>query len=966
MNGDVSEHKQQRLEAFVEAEYPPLDPLHSDEAPPAVDPLPQPSSANIVASPAISPTATDNSMGSEKVQTDLDDDEDDEAEDELEYFDGLQDLARDRILNGDYAKAIEFLTKAMKREVGASTGQTEFRGIQIQLALCHFFRRDWKQAEPIVMSLAKVLDEVTCNLLHALSLAHLFQYSLDTALKTCRKAMRGKKQLLSVCPAQDNGPAQNDYAETVALFAMIHHIQGDPIRAEIFHRRLPKEFEYRHPASELDFIVKHPRLLPSVLGDDIPGSLVCSESPARIDSTWESAGAGLSTARVPRRPTVSLRRNPTVANSPLRMRFASFERWEIDTLKIVAEQPSQSSPTDSGIGMDTDDEIQSAVKQVDGGQATDGDTVGEVASAAESPVEKIVVETPHIETPNDDVPPPLKSDLRRRFTRIFANRRPQCQAIDEPLDPKINSCPETTLAPSQGWLKTRIRSGIPKSKALLRKDSDGSVHEAIFAKRARTFRLGNVEFILKKISKGRDLHSLGHDSTWKDASLYSTAQGLHPPSSQGLLKSSVYEYFGLEGRTNAPHGPEDILLPVEIGTRDSMRRPRCPMSQDGTAGYLNVPGPGRSTSPPPSTIEIVTGRYELAEPEGCIFPSRAISRQDSLTSLASRFEMADTGAERSLEREHTQLRPFATIDEWDMFCPWIAPTLFSSIGGGLATNDMEETTESMSISEASADGSPREHETSALSGIETCPVVSKDSIPSRLATALISLSAVPDENKHLIIKSELTALLRDVRFFANDPLLAHDLRRIIATLGSSNPAMLDDPDGSDSGYESETKGQTTGVVGPAGAQQALSTSKDRSAMAIPRDAPPSTAASSQSLPLPVGAKGWSSFIPGGDLEFPWQWSGQATFDDDASNNNKTDSPHPFASPDECSVARQLTLVDSTWYTSHKTPSRSKRALGPRKTSDREGMSVQPGLKRAFSFTVGDEAELTLRSPGPSR
>lgn len=961
LNGDVSKYRQQRLEAFVEVEYPPLDALLSGEEPPAGEPLPQPLPATIEASPAIAPAAPDDTRLSNHVQMELDDDEDDEAEDELEYFDGLQDLARDRILNGDYTKAIEFLRKAMKREVGASTGQAEFRGIQIQLALCHFFRRDWKQAEPIVKSLAKELDEVTCNLLHALSLAHLSEYSLDTALKTCRKAMRGKKQLLSRRTAQDDGPAQDDYAETVALFAMIHHIQGDPIRAEIFHRRLPQGFEYKHPASELDFIIKHPRLLPSVLGDDIPDSLVCSDSPTRMDRTWESAGAGLNTAGITRHPTVNLRRNPTVANSPLRMRFASFERWEIDTLKIVMEQPSQSSPTDSGIDINTDDEIQSVAEQVNGGKATGGHIVGEVWSVAESPVEKILVETSPNGTPNDDDSPPLRSDLRRRFTKIFTKERPRRQATDESL---VNDGPVTTLPPLQEWFKTRVKTGIPKSKTLLRKAADGTVHETILAKRARTFRLGNVEFTLKKTSKDREPRSLSHESTSNYAPMGSAARNVRSPFSRGLWKGSGYEYFGLEGLPNAPHGPEDILLPVEIGTRDSVRRHRIPTRQDSTAGYLGLPASGRSTSPSSSTTETerLTGPYELAESEGSIRTSRAISRQNS---LASHSRVTDTGAERSLELSHTQLRPFfATIDEWDMFCPWSAPTLFSSIGGGLTANEIKETTETGMTNATSADGLSQKFEAATLSSIESCPAMYRDSIPSRLAAALMSLSDIADESKHIVtIKSELDVLLRDVDLFSNDPLLAHDLRRIITSLGSGNTATLDD--GSDSGYESETKDQTTGAVAPADAHRALSTSKDRIATALQRNPRPATASSGQGLPFSVDVNHATSLMAGDDCETHWQCSGKAASDDNASN--KTGRPHNSASSDECSAALQLTGPDTTFSVSLQTPSRFKRqspqAVGPREMFNDEGPSVQPDLKRAFSFTVGDEAQYTLRGPG---
>lgn len=209
-----------------------------------------------------------------------DGDEDGDDVDDDEFLDCLRDLARDRIINRDFPKATQFLTEALEREAARpSADLLEVREIELQLALCHFFQGKWRNAAPILERLAKRKDPVdgpTCNLLHALSLAQLRDpaYCLDSALRSCRKAMVANEKLVKSSPDNVDGYSQHDYSQSVGLCAAIYRMRNDPIRYNICRKKLPVTFQYNHPATELDYIVKHPQLLPMVLGHDAPAFLL--------------------------------------------------------------------------------------------------------------------------------------------------------------------------------------------------------------------------------------------------------------------------------------------------------------------------------------------------------------------------------------------------------------------------------------------------------------------------------------------------------------------------------------------------------------------------------------------------------------------------------------------------------------------------------------------------------------------
>lgn len=240
-----------------------------------------------------------------------DDDGDGDDVDGREFLDGLLELAKGCLIDRDFSKAVQLLTEALDRErVRPRADESEIRGIQLQLALCHFFQGKWRKAAPIVDRLATgrgLLDGSTCNLLHALSLAQLCdpEYSLDSALRNCRKAMLAKEKLLQSASNNVDGYLQNDYAHSVGLCATIYNMKNDPIRYNICQKKLPVTFEYKHPANELDYILKHPQLLNMVLGDDAPEFLLSNYTTPEAVCELDAGTVRPGTERLRRTKTVS-------------------------------------------------------------------------------------------------------------------------------------------------------------------------------------------------------------------------------------------------------------------------------------------------------------------------------------------------------------------------------------------------------------------------------------------------------------------------------------------------------------------------------------------------------------------------------------------------------------------------------------------------------------------------------------
>lgn len=248
----------------------------------------------------------------------LDDSGDEYQEMEHLYQTNLRDFAVECFRCMKYDQATEFLDQALRNSSGRE--DQVFREIQTLTALCHFFQGNWKQAKPAVMTLARSrADLTTCNLLHALALGYLSEYSFDDALSTCKQAVIGKKRL-----CEHHGVGSSEYTETLALLVEIYKVKGDCAGEEAPRRELPPDLQYVHPKSPASFLQHRTDVLSRALGDDIPPFL-------RPYSQTDVAESNVDQRRV-LAPLVADRAN-IGESSAIRQRLAEREKYDIDTRK---------------------------------------------------------------------------------------------------------------------------------------------------------------------------------------------------------------------------------------------------------------------------------------------------------------------------------------------------------------------------------------------------------------------------------------------------------------------------------------------------------------------------------------------------------------------------------------------------------------------------------------------------------
>lgn len=248
----------------------------------------------------------------------LDDSGDEYQEMEHLYQTKLRDFARECFRCMKYDQATEFLDQALRNSSGRE--DQVLREIQTLTALCHFFQGNWKQAKPAIMTLARSrADLTTCNLLHALALGYLSEYSFDDALSTCKQAVIGKKRL-----CEHHGVESSEYTETLALLAEIYKVKGDCAGEEALRRELGPGLQYVHPKSPASFLQHRTDVLSRALGDDIP--LFLRPYPQAV-----VAESNADQRRVLAAPAAN--RADIRESSAIRQRLAEKERYDMDTRK---------------------------------------------------------------------------------------------------------------------------------------------------------------------------------------------------------------------------------------------------------------------------------------------------------------------------------------------------------------------------------------------------------------------------------------------------------------------------------------------------------------------------------------------------------------------------------------------------------------------------------------------------------
>jgi hypothetical protein len=351
---NLTPNKRQQIEGYIKqqrrmtqrAKRKPLQRIPSSAAASVVVPsIPDPEPAPAVASDETESTVSD--------MADDNDEQDEEAEFQSFLLSGLEEVAKDSMLNQEFAKAQSMLEEAIQRRTGSTSEEADFKQLQIQLAICYFFQHKWNLAEPLIDSIAKSkanFDPVVCNLLHALAIANLVEKRFEKAITVCMQALQGKRRL-----KRDFGDiSETECNQTLGLLATIHDIHGNRLDAEALRRKLSKGFSYYHPENELEFIVNHPNLCTKVFGKKIALDWRRPQIPATNHGVVAELIADLPSkdflAPI-KADTEETTKNKT-SKKPLQTfhtKLSLSERLNTDSAKEVVGSFSSSASTDDGI-----------------------------------------------------------------------------------------------------------------------------------------------------------------------------------------------------------------------------------------------------------------------------------------------------------------------------------------------------------------------------------------------------------------------------------------------------------------------------------------------------------------------------------------------------------------------------------------------------------------------------------------
>lgn len=326
--------------------------------------IPSSAAVSIVRPATPDPVLADPSEDSHEIESNMSETADDneerahEAEFQSYLLSGHGEVAQDSMLNLEFAKAQSMLELAIQRRTGSTSEDSEFKQLQIQLAICYFFQHKWQLAEPLVNSIAKSkinFDPIVCNLLHALAIANLVERRFEKAIVVCTQALYGKRRLKRDFPRT----SETECNETLGLLATIYDAYSNRLDAEAMRRKISKGFSYYHPENEVEFIVKHPKLCPEVFGGKISVDWRRPQIPA--------ASSGEDTELPTNLPTIKEEDTPkgnTTTKKPLQTfqaKLSLYQRVNLDSGKeVVASSLTNRDGNDEAGSLYGDDRISSS------------------------------------------------------------------------------------------------------------------------------------------------------------------------------------------------------------------------------------------------------------------------------------------------------------------------------------------------------------------------------------------------------------------------------------------------------------------------------------------------------------------------------------------------------------------------------------------------------------------------------
>src|SRR3569833_56240 len=122
---------------------------------------------------------------------------------EFDLIQSFEKLAVESLGRKDYAKAEQFLRKALERvlpsDADPSHQTADVKTMKLRLALSCCLQGNWKAAEDVLITMAisrAIGDLPVFHFLHATALAYVAANCPKKALASCKTAFQGRKRLL--------------------------------------------------------------------------------------------------------------------------------------------------------------------------------------------------------------------------------------------------------------------------------------------------------------------------------------------------------------------------------------------------------------------------------------------------------------------------------------------------------------------------------------------------------------------------------------------------------------------------------------------------------------------------------------------------------------------------------------------------------------------------------------------------
>ncbi|KAM3474709.1 hypothetical protein MY5147_004145 [Beauveria neobassiana] len=190
------------------------------------------------------------------------------ADFELCLHEVLEDFAIEKMKLRDFENAAAYLKKALSGKMGP-VAETKVRvRLQIRLGICYVLQRKIPEAWIVISKLERNdgLENIeVLHLMHALAMVHFAICEFAEAKNLCERILKAKMRFF--------GKSHPETLISLGFSRYLYDQLDQPIEMEATRRLMPRDYVYKHPESEFDFLAQHAMLMPAIALEPQPGAV---------------------------------------------------------------------------------------------------------------------------------------------------------------------------------------------------------------------------------------------------------------------------------------------------------------------------------------------------------------------------------------------------------------------------------------------------------------------------------------------------------------------------------------------------------------------------------------------------------------------------------------------------------------------------------------------------------------------